>query len=83
MEPSSFPESNVRYGPPPGMTEEQVATMDAFLGERLGGPIDGSTVVIVAWKPSPEDLVLLNEGGLIYLTCIGGLPPHSLSTRFA
>lgn len=32
-----------------------------------------------AWKPSTDELMTLNEGGLIYLSVIGGQPPVAIS----
>jgi hypothetical protein len=37
--------------------------------------------VHVAWQPDEIDLVRLAHGGTIWLTCIGGLPPHLLEVR--
>lgn len=31
------------------------------------------------WRPSAEDLVILNAGGVIELCCIGSQPPVALS----
>lgn len=82
MSPIEFPEANCHFGPPPGMTEQQVRGVKGFLGSVMGGSMDGSTIVVVAWRPSPEDLQALNQGGAIYVSCIGGLPPHFLCTSF-
>lgn len=37
--------------------------------------------VRVAWRPSGEDLRDLQEGGCIWLSCWGGLPPHMLEVQ--
>lgn len=82
MSPINFPEANIYFGPPEGLTEQQVQRLPAFQGTVEGGSMDGSTIVVVAWKPAAEELEVLNQGGVIYLSCIGGLPPHYLCTGF-
>lgn len=64
------------------MTESQVRTIPAHWAEITQGSCDGVEVVITAWKPSPDELAELNRGGLVYFSCIGGLPPHFLTTDF-
>jgi hypothetical protein len=39
---------------------------------------DGGTMVHVAWMPDEIDLARLANGGTLWLTCWGGLPPHNL-----
>lgn len=83
MTPADFPQANTQFGHPDGYTEEQVATIPAFIGEWASGNLDGAPVVIVAWKPSPEELKQLNEGSPVFLGVLGqGLPPHFLTTHF-
>lgn len=82
MKPVPFPESNSVFGPPKGMEESQVFAVPAHLRQVSGGSCDGSLQVIVAWKPSDLDLERLQKGSLIYLSVLGGLPPHFLSTSF-
>jgi hypothetical protein len=82
MEPSEIPVSNATYGPPIGYAESQVQSIKAYRGDVPGpSPMEGDLFVAVAWKPSAEDLQRLQEGGLIYLTMIGGLAPHFLTTN--
>jgi hypothetical protein len=46
------------------------------------GPQDlGMRCVRVAWKPSEIDLAHLAQGGTIWLSCWGGLPPHMLEVQ--
>lgn len=78
-----FPESNQMFGPPEGMTEDHVRQAWAFVGVVQGGPFDGCQLVVTAWRPTPDDLSRLSKDGLLYFTCLGGLPPHFLSTDFA
>lgn len=83
MNPVDFPESNANFGPPPDVTETQVATVRAYHGAVFRGSLQGAHIVIVAWKPTPEELRDITEGKPIFLSCIGGLPPHFLTTNFA
>lgn len=83
MTPVDPPEYNTTFGAPDGMSEAQVQTIRAFAGEiPRGGALDGALFVVVAWKPTLEELEALNGGGLVYISCLGGLPPHFLTTDF-
>ena len=45
-------------------------------------PVDlGMPCVRVAWKPNEIDLAHLAQGGTIWLSCWGGLPPHQLEVQ--
>lgn len=83
MSPVDFQESNIVYGPPEGMAESQCMSIRAFRGELASGPLDGVTIVVTAWRPTDEERRIIAEGGDLYLTCVGGLPPHLLSVSFA
>ena len=82
MTPIKFKEANTQFGPPPDLTESQCQSIPAYVGKISGGSIDGSQVVVVAWKPSPDELIDLNAGIPVYLAMIGGLAPHLLTTNF-
>lgn len=82
MNPVHFPEANARIGPPPGLTGSQVRTIYAHIGQVNGGSVDGAAQVIVAWKPTPEEITAIQNGALVFLSCLGGLPPHFLCTSF-
>jgi hypothetical protein len=82
MQPAEFPESNAKFRHPDDLDESQCYTISGYLGKRIGGNLDGADFVVVAWKPSPEDLDRLNAGHPIYLSCLGGLPPHFLTMSF-
>lgn len=82
MSPISFPEANCTMTSPNGFAESQVVPMPAFRGELFGDKLDGCPVVIVAWQPCEEDLDRLAAGSPIFLCCLGGLPPHLLTTEF-
>ncbi len=79
---SNFPQANIIFGPPEGMHENQVAKIPAYCGKVGGGSCDGLTLVVTAWRPTVQELVDLNAGTPIFLTFVGGLPPHFVSTRF-
>jgi len=80
---SPFPEANQKFTAPPDMDPSQVSTAEAYVGSILGGNLDGHTVIVVAWKPTTEELEDLNNGGLVYLSVLGGgLPPHFVCTQF-
>ncbi len=64
------------------MAESQVKTIRAYLGQVKDGSCDGMSMVIVAWTPSPEELEDLKAGRPVFLTCMGSLPPHFLTTSF-
>lgn len=81
MEPVKFPQCNARYGPPEGYAESQIRTIHAFHG-KAANSLDGDKIVIVAHKPSAEDIARINAGEPIFLTMVGGLMPHCLTTKF-
>ena len=82
MTPVAFPECNTRFGPPAGVDESQVMTVMAYVGEIDRGSLEGATMVVTAWLPSPEELAELIQGKPLYLSFIGGLPPHYPSVSF-
>lgn len=82
MTPVHFPESNARFGPPSDLAESQCMTIHAYHGKISGGSVDGATVVVTAWKPSPEEIEKISKGSPIFISCLGGLPPHFLTTDF-
>ncbi len=82
MHPTNFAQGNINFGPPSDLDESQCGTIRAFLGKAHGGSMDGCDIVVTAWQPSAEDIAAIQRGEPIFLTCIGGLPPHFLSTDF-
>jgi len=82
MLPAQFPQANTHFKPPPGYSEEQVATIPAFVGELVGSNMDGAEVVVVAWQPSPAELELLNEGFPVFIGFLAGVPPHFVCAQF-
>lgn len=82
MKPVTFPEANAHFGPPPGIAESQVVPIHAYTGVVDRGSMEGSPLTVTAWKPTAEELAVLNEGAPIFLTFIGGLPPHMATVDF-
>ncbi len=82
MTPAKFPQANTVLNPPSDLDESQCVPINAGIGTAQGGNMDGINVIVVAWLPSEEDRKKIVEGGLIFLGCIGGLPPHFLATEF-
>lgn len=77
-----FTEANAKYGPPTDLTDEQVMTIHAYHGTVSQGSVEGSRIVVTAWMPSAAELQAIIKGSPIYLTVLGGLPPHFLSVNF-
>lgn len=82
MTPVDFREHNTRFGPPEGLEESQCQSIPAYVHTVQGGSCDGVQQVVVAWRPTPEELVVLEQGGPIYVAVLGGLPPHYLCVDF-
>ncbi len=82
MTPTFPPIYNSGYVAPEGMTSDQVGSIPAFKGRINQGNLDGADYMVTAWKPSSDDLRVLNDGGSIFMTAINNLPPHFLSTSF-
>jgi hypothetical protein len=82
MNPVNFPEANSLFGAPAGLDEKQVATIRAFQHEIVGGSCDGLKQVVVAWKPTETELARIAAGEPIFISMIGCLVPHYLSTSF-
>lgn len=63
------------FGAPVG-TEDSVEACEALVDLT-----PGEQQVHVAWQPGEDDLARLANGGTVWLTVLGGLPPHFLSVR--
>ena len=83
MRPADFPEANCTFGPPPDLDPSQVVPIRAWMGETRGGSVDGSKMIVTAWQPSAEEIAAINAGAPIFLSVLGGLPPHFLAVTFA
>jgi len=82
MTPVLFPQCNAAFGPPSDLDESQCATIPAYVGEVKRGSVEGSKIVVVAWLPTPEELAIIKAGGPIFLSMMGGLAPHFVTTSF-
>jgi hypothetical protein len=82
MKPANFPESNCVFGAPSDLDESQVFSIPAHTGIIVGGNLDGSKFVVVAWTPSPEEIEDLKNGKPLFLSMLGGLAPHFITTSF-
>lgn len=82
MIPVDFPEANTNFKAPASLEESQVAPVRGYHGIVERGSVEGLPVVVVAWQPDAEDLTALNQGKPIFLSTLGFLPPHFLSTSF-
>jgi len=82
MTPIDPPVSNAVFGAPADLDESQVHPIRGFRFEIRSGNLDGSNAVVVAWRPDEQDIEAINRGDPIFLTCIGGLVPHFLTTQF-
>lgn len=58
----NFDGANVHAGPPPGY-EEMIDWLHCFHNGRA---------CVSAWKPSPEELDVLNSGGSIFVSVMSG-----------
>ena len=83
MMPTDFPESNKVFGPPADLVDSQCARIPAYEGENRTGSCDGLPCVVVAWKPTDREIKDIVAGSPIFMTVLGGLPPHFLTTNFA
>lgn len=62
-------------GPPPGVSEHECSTVNALMGR-----INGFAAVADYWRPTPEQLEVLNNGGFIELVqYVPRMIMHSLS----
>ena len=72
-----FPGTNMSFGKPADMEDEQCASLKAMVGK------DQNQVpyILTAWQPSYEDLQALNAGRPLMLQIVGGgMPPVALWT---
>lgn len=83
MTPTKFEQANGEFGPPEGIDESQVQTVSVYDGVARGGSMDGTRMIVVAWKPDEREIEAIKNGAPIFLTCCGILPPHFLTTNFA
>jgi hypothetical protein len=82
MIPCEFKEQNCIFNTPPDLDESQCGPIHASQRFIKGGNLDGAPFVVVAWKPSPEELKELQNGNPVFIGMVGGLAPHTVQTSF-
>lgn len=82
MTPATFKQANGILRPPEDLTDDQCESISSFTGQIQGGNLDGAPTFSVAWKPSLEELEAIALGEPVFLTVIGGMPPHFLTVGF-
>lgn len=82
MTPTTFEQANCKFGTPEGLDESQVMTIHAYRGPVVGGSVDGAQLVVTAWKPTEAEIEVMKAGAPVFLSVLGGLPPHFLTTDF-
>ena len=83
MNPINFKEANTKFGPPKELAESQCLTIPAHVTRAHGGSVDGAEIVVVAWEPTAEERERIITGSPIFISMIGGLSPHYLTTSFS
>ncbi len=82
MNPTNFPEANAVFGTPKDLAPSQCRAIPAFRGTVDGGSVDGLVFVVVAWQPTPEEIEDIKNGKPVFISMVGGLAPHYLTTDF-
>lgn len=82
MTPTRIPEFNAQFRAPPNLDESQCASVWAYVGQVARGTMDGATICVTAWQPTPEEIEAIRKGAPIFMSAFGGLAPHYLSTDF-
>lgn len=82
MNPTQHPSNNLVLGAPVGWNQGDVCCH--ALAVTKGMTPEGQPVVVSFWRPTAEELALLNAGGLVAL-CVHGhtMPPVWLEARHA
>lgn len=80
MIPAIFPECNIELRAPDDL-EDLVRTIHAMHVPIESGRLEGGCITVVAWKPTAEELQQLQNGAPVFITFMGGVPPHFPSTN--
>lgn len=70
MQPVTFAGANTEWKRPEGTTEQQCSTLPVLKGVTKFGAAE-AVVSRSAWKPSEEELEMLNAGSVVYLDVFG------------
>lgn len=80
--PVKFLEANKRYGPPDGMTEKQVCTVDVYEGKGVFAEAEEHATVITCWQLTDGELEEVARTGQVWMSQMtGGLVPHYIGGR--
>lgn len=79
---SDFPEANGTIKPPTGYAESQVMPLRIFMGEVERGAVEGAKICVSCWRPTVEELAALVSGAPLFISFLGGMPPHYPATNF-
>jgi hypothetical protein len=71
MIPESIPSGNLTLGEP-------VTTVVRC--EIKDGPNNGTHIIVMAWRPDPDELEAIKNGAPIYVTFFHAMPPHTVQT---
>lgn len=78
-----YPDLDVHpVGPPPGMTEDEVGTVECLVGYAPFDETRQMPVYADFWQPTPDELEMLNNGGVLELRLyLPQLAMHSLNVH--
>jgi len=77
LHPSSFDGATAVFGPPTGMTEDEVFSLCAA---RLKWGDDRA--ILTCWKPTRDQLDAISQSGRVWLTVMGqSMPPVALTSE--
>lgn len=83
MTPIKFNEATTTFGAPTDLSESQCSKIPAYIGTVEKGSVEGSPIIVTAWKPNSAELEVLQAGGSVFVSFLSsGLPPHLLTTSF-
>lgn len=76
MNASGFDEANLVIGPPPGVSESVVSSLNVYRGPCREGCCP--EVTISCFKVTGDELVEINSTGRVWLTVVGRMLPVKL-----
>lgn len=75
MIPANFPQVNMIFTKPDGLSDEECGSLPAYVGDAS----DGTPCIVSCWSLSPEELDQIQETGTIWLSVVGNqMPPVAL-----
>lgn len=82
MRPIKFEGYNALFGAADGWDEKSRGAVGTLCVRREYHPEPNLITCTSMWKPSKEELALLNAGGSVALTCAGGQPTVMMDVVF-